>query len=123
MNRVQTRAQRAMRERRTNRILLAALALLLIAGLYSQFGMFSRISAQTRQSEALRNEIAELEYLAENYRLGIDQFHDHDRILTRATELGMVRPSDSQLRVIRLPVAVGGTGAQSASSETQDNRQ
>ena len=116
MNRVQTRAQQARHDRRLNRLLMAAFALLLLAGLFSQITMLSRISAQAKQSQALETSIKELNYMTENYELGISQFHSHERVATRAAELGMIKPDESQIRVINLPVARGNTSTQSASN-------
>lgn len=107
----QVRSKRE-RERRTSLVLMAVAAVVLFAGLFAQISIRTRISGQAKQISAVRQEIQALSANAENLSLCINQYHNLDDISARAQSLGMALPTDDQLRVVRLPLAVEDTSAQ-----------
>ena len=90
------------RKRLLGRILFAAAAAVLVAGLFLQITMLARISDQTKQAAALEREIVELSANAENLQLTISQHHNLETIAARAQQLGMERPDETQIRVVRV---------------------
>lgn len=47
-------------------------------------------------------EVAKLNGRSENLHLAIDQYRDENRVLYRAGQIGMVEPSESQVRYLNL---------------------
>ena len=114
MNR--TRASRRMREKRLNRALMLVFALVLFIGVFTQIALMARLSGQSKQIAATGEEINALQSSTENLDRAINQYHDKDRIARRAEQLGMVYPTDTQLRVVNLPTLIDNTSTQSADS-------
>ena len=114
MNR--TRESRRARDRRTSRILMAVFALVLFIGVFSQIAMMARLSAQNKRFVETEKEIKALSASADNLNLGLNQYHNLDRIAARAQQLGMEQPDETQLRVVNLPALIEGTSTQSADS-------
>ena len=112
MNRAQS-ARRA-RERKLNRILMAAFALVLFTGVVLQIAMMARISAQNKQVVAAQYDTHMLSVQADNMNLALNQYHNLERIAVRAQQLGMEQPDETQLRVVNLPTLVDSTSTQSA---------
>lgn len=107
---------RRARDRRLNRLLMAAFALVLLAGVVLQIAMMARLSGQGKQTAQLNREIKALAASADNLNLSISQYHDLDRITARALQLGMEQPDETQLRVVNLPALIDSTSTQSADS-------
>lgn len=95
-----TRPRNIRRESAWNRLLLILAATVLLAGLFVQITMLSRISSQNKQASALEKEIVELSANAENLELSINQYHNLEVIAARARQLGMEQPNETQIRVV-----------------------
>ena len=108
------RISRRERERRLNRVLMIAFALVLLIGVLSQIAMMARLSRQSKQIVAVEEETHALSVTIGNLKLSLNQYHNLDRINARAQQLGMQRPGESQLRVVNLPTLADGTSTQSA---------
>ena len=114
MNR--TRVARRTREKRLNRLLMAAFALVLFVGVFSQIAMMARLSGQNKRVVETQKEIKALSASADNLNLGLNQYHNLERIAARARQLGMEQPDETQLRVVNLPGLIDSTSTQSADS-------
>ena len=114
MNR--TRESRRARDRRTSRILMAVFALVLFIGVFSQIAMMAKLSGQNKRVVETQKEIKALSASADNLNLGLNQYHNLDRIAARAQQLGMEQPDETQLRVVNLPTVIDSTSTQSADS-------
>ena len=108
------RNARRLRERKLNRWLMTAFAVVLFLGVCLQITMMARLSGQNKQAVALQKEIQELNAMTENLSLGLNQYHNLERIAVRARQLGMEQPEGNQLRVLNLPMLSDGTSTQSA---------
>lgn len=113
MNMQYTQSNRARREAARSRILLIVAAIILIAGLFLQITMLARISSQNKAASAMEKEIVELSASADNLELSINQHHNLKQIAVRAVEMGMSRPSETQIRV----VSVARSEAQNTSTQ------
>lgn len=107
---------RRAREKKMNRILMIAFALVLFIGVFSQIAMMARLSGQNKKAVELEKEIRALSASADNLNLSLSQYHNLDRIAFRAKQLGMEQPDETQLRVVNLPALVDSTSTQSADS-------
>lgn len=107
---------RRARDRRTSRILMAVFALVLFIGVFSQIAMMAKLSGQNKRVVETRKEIKALSASADNLHLGLNQYHNLDRIAARAQQLGMEQPDETQLRVVNLPTLIDSTSTQSADS-------
>ena len=114
MNR--TRVARHTREKRLNRLLTVAFALVLFIGVFSQIAMMAKLSGQNKRVVETRKEIKALSASADNLNLGLNQYHNLERIAARARQLGMEQPDETQLRVVNLPGLIDSTSTQSADS-------
>ena len=114
MNRA--KVSRRTRERRLNRLLMVAFALVLFIGVFTQIAMMARLSGQNKQAVETEKEIRALSASADNLTLSLNQYHNLERIAARAEQLGMEQPDDTQLRVVNLPTLIDGTSTQSADS-------
>ena len=112
MNRMQTSSR--MRERKLNRRLMIAFAVVVLLGVVAQITMMVQLSNQSKQTHAVRRETVELESRINNLTLSLEQFHNQERIAARARVLGMQLPDETQLRVVNLPGLSYSTTAQSA---------
>ena len=108
-------AQRA-RDMKMNRLLMAAFALVLFIGVCAQIAMMARLSGQNKLVVQTRKEIKALSASADNLNLGLNQYHNLERIAARAQQLGMEQPDETQLRVVNLPTVIDSTSTQSADS-------
>ena len=114
MNRMRT--SRRLRERKMNRALMIAFALVLFIGVFAQIAMMAKLSGQNKQVVETRKEIKALSASADNLNLGLSQYHNLERIAARAQQLGMEQPDETQLRVVNLPTVIDSTSTQSADS-------
>lgn len=110
------RVARRTREKRLNRLLMVAFALVLFIGVFSQIAMMAKLSGQNKKVVETRKEIKALSASADNLNLGLNQYHNLDRIAARAQQLGMEQPDGTQLRVVNLPALIDSTSTQSADS-------
>lgn len=110
------RVSRRTRERQTSRILMIAFALVLFIGVFAQIAMMAKLSGQNKQVVETRKEIKALSASADNLNLGLNQYHNLERIAARAQQLGMEQPDETQLRVVNLPTIIDSTSTQSADS-------
>ncbi len=110
------RVSRRTRERQTSRILMIAFALVLFIGVFAQIAMMAKLSSQNKQVVETRKEIKALSASADNLNLGLNQYHNLERIAARAQQLGMEQPDETQLRVVNLPTIIDSTSTQSADS-------
>ena len=110
------RESRRARERRTSRILMAVFALVLFIGVFAQIAMMAKLAGQNKQVVATQKEIKALSASADNLNLGLNQYHNLERIAARAQQLGMEQPDETQLRVVNLPTVIDSTSTQSADS-------
>ena len=110
------RVSRRTRERQTSRILMIAFALVLFIGVFAQIAMMAKLSSQNKQVVETRKEIKALSASADNLNLGLNQYHNLERIAARAQQLGMEQPDETQLRVVNLPTIIDSTATQSADS-------
>ncbi|MBQ8507015.1 MAG: septum formation initiator family protein [Clostridia bacterium] len=85
---------------RRSRILRIIAAAVLFLGLFVQITMLSRISEKSKQASALEKEIVMLSAEADNLELGINQYHNLEKIAARAQTMGMVQPDETQIRVV-----------------------
>ena len=108
------RVARRTREKRLNRLLMVAFALVLFIGVFSQIAMMAKLSGQNKKVVETRKEIKALSASADNLNLGLNQYHNLDRIATRAQQLGMEQPDGTLLRVVNLPALIDSTSTQSA---------
>ena len=108
------RESRRARERRTSRILMAVFALVLFIGVFAQIAMMAKLASQNKQVVAAQKEIKALSASADNLNLGLNQYHNLERIAARAQQLGMEQPDETQLRVVNLPTVIDSTSTQSA---------
>ena len=115
------RVARRTREKRLNRLLMVAFALVLFIGVFSQITMMAKLSGQNKRVVETRKEIKALSASADNLNLGMSQYHNLDRIAVRAQQLGMRQPDETQLRVVNLPALSDSTSTRSAvKSGTED---
>ena len=112
MNRA--KVSRRTRERRLNRLLMVAFALVLFIGVFTQIAMMARLSGQNKQAVETEKEIRALSASADNLNLSLNQYHNLERIAARAEQLGMHQPGETQLRVVNLPTLIDSTSTQSA---------
>ena len=112
MNRTQISGRQ--RERKLNRALMVAFALVVLLGVVMQITMMVRLSNQGKRTYAARSEARELTTRIQNLNRSLDQFHNRDRISARAQALGMQLPDDTQLRRVNLTGLSYSTTAQSA---------
>ena len=110
------RESRRARERRTSRILMAVFALVLFIGVFAQIAMMAKLASQNKQVVAAQKEIKALSASADNLNLGLNQYHNLERIAARAQQLGMEQPDETQLRVVNIPTYIDSTSTQSADS-------
>ena len=110
------RVARGTREKKLNRLLMVAFALVLFIGVFSQIAMMAKLSGQNKRIVETRKEIKALSASADNLNLGLNQYHNLDRIAARARQLGMEQPDGTQLRVVNLPGLIDSTSTQSADS-------
>ncbi len=110
------RVSRRTRERQTSRILMIAFALVLFIGVFAQIAMMAKLSGQNKQVVETRKEIKALSASADNLNLGLNQYHNLERIAARAQQMGMEQPDETQLRVVNLPTIIDSTSTQSADS-------
>ena len=108
------RVSRRTRERRVNRLLIAAFALVLFIGVCGQIAMMARLSGQNKRLVETRREMQALSASADNLNLSLSQYHNLERIAARAEQLGMEQPAETQLRVVNLPTLIDSTSTQSA---------
>ena len=108
-------------ERKLNRALMAAFAVVLLAGILGQIIMMTRLTHQGRRLAELRQETYALSVQADNLNLSMSQYHNLQRIEARARQLGMEQPDESQLRVLNLPAVSGDLSAQSADSSAAED--
>lgn len=85
-----------------SRALKIIAAILLFAGLFVQITMLSAISEKGKEASRLEREIVMLSADVENLELGINQYHNLDKIASRARNLGMVQPDETQIRVVHV---------------------
>lgn len=111
MNR--TRTSGRMREKKLNRWLMIAFAVVLFAGVVAQIAMMAQLSIQSKQAYEAEREAVDLTNRIDNLKLSLSQFHNRDRITARARQLGMQLPDETQLRVLNLTGLSYGTTAQS----------
>jgi len=104
--------QRSRREAAISRILMLAVAVVLVAGLFAQITMLARISSQSKQVSRLEKEITELSANAENLELSINQYHNLENIAARAQQLGMEQPDETQIRVVTVACGEEDTSIQ-----------
>jgi len=90
------------KQARRSRTLKIIAAILLFAGLFAQITMLSAISEKSKEASQLEREIVMLNADAENLELGINQYHNLDKIASRARSLGMVQPDETQIRVVHV---------------------
>lgn len=107
------RNPRKARGYRQSRRLMIAFALVLLIGVVGQIALMARLSHQNKRLLAVQAEAAELSNRIDNLNLSLSQFHDHNRIRSKAQQLGMRLPDETQLRVVNLPGLVRDTSAQS----------
>ena len=112
MNRMRT--SRRLRERKMNRALMIAFALVLVLGVCSQIAMMAQLSGQNKRVVETQKEIRALSASADNLNLSLNQYHNLERIALRARQLGMEQPDETQLRVVNLPTLIDSTSTQSA---------
>ena len=112
MNRMRT--SRRLRERKMNRALMIAFALVLVLGVCSQIAMMARLSGQNKRVVETQKEIRALSASADNLNLSLNQYHNLERIALRARQLGMEQPDETQIRVVNLPALIDSTSTQSA---------
>ena len=110
------RVTRRAREQKLSRMLMIAFALVLFIGVFSQIAMMAKLSGQNKRVVETRKEIKALSASADNLHLGLNQYHNLDRIAARAQQLGMEQPDETQLRVVNLPTLIDSTSTQSADS-------
>ena len=108
------RVSRRTRERQTSRVLMIAFALVLFIGVFAQIAMMAKLAGQNKQVVAAQKEIKALSASADNLNLGLNQYHNLERIAARAQQLGMEQPDETQLRVVNLPTVIDSTSTQSA---------
>lgn len=108
------RVSRRTREKKLNRVLMIAFALVLFIGACAQIAMMARLSGQSKKVAETQKEIRALSASADNLNLSLNQYHNLERIAARAQQLGMEQPDETQLRVLNLPAVIGDTSTQSA---------
>lgn len=113
MNMQYTQSRRSRREAVRGRMFLIAAVIILFAGLFLQITMLARISHQNKAASAMEQEIVALSASADNLELSINQHHDLKQIATRAVQMGMSRPNETQIRV----VSVAHSNAQDTSTQ------
>lgn len=86
----------------------------LVGGLVMQICMLAAISAKTRETAAVKDEITQLSADRDNYNVRLASFRQRSNIEERALELGMQWPTDDQLRVISLPEEYKDTSTHTA---------
>jgi len=114
MNMQYTQSQRIRRDAAHSRVLLVIAAMILVAGLFLQITMLAKISSQNKAAAAMEKEIIELSASADNLELSINQHHNLQQIAVRAQQLGMSRPTESQIRVVSVARSAGNTFTQTA---------
>ena len=108
------RMSRRARDRRMNRLLIAAFALVLFIGVCGQIAMMARLSGQNKRLVETEQEMRALSASADNLNLSLNQYHNLERIAAWAEQLGMQQPGETQLRVVNLPTLIDSTSTQSA---------
>ena len=88
------------RSSRLMRCLPLLLALLLFAGFFARISMLAQLSRRSKQLSALDGEIRRMEKEISQQELMLHELHDLHRIAERAAALGMVNPTEDQLRVL-----------------------
>ena len=99
------RRKRRLRERKLKCVTIALLCL----GLAFQTVLIVRLANRNRKSAQLTAQIEQLNSDAVNYRLTIDSNEKRSALRSRAVEvLGMVEPTQDQIRVVNVPLAGEG---------------
>lgn len=86
----------------------------LVGGLAMQICMLAAISARTRETADVKNEIKQLSADRDNYNVRLASFCQRSNIEERALELGMQWPTDDQIRVISMPEEYRDTSTHTA---------
>ena len=114
MNGMHRRQTQRARDRKRCRVLIVVFLTVFFTGLIAQITMIARIAGQQKAGHQLAQEIRELNASAENLNLSLNQLASLTRIEARARQLGMDKPSESQIRVVTLPGIMESTSTQSA---------
>ena len=114
MNRNHSRRARRRQARRRSRAMMLVFFAVLVAGLFVQVSMMSRLSRQAKASQQVEKEIQELGATADNLNLSLNQYKSPERVALLAERLGMEQPTVDQIRVVNLPAIAQDTSAQSA---------
>ena len=105
--------RRAAREAR-NRKLRLALAVCVMAMLFVQITFAAQLHAKAKEIALVEAQIHELEGQKESLQVYLSMYQSIDRIRTRAEQLGMRLPDETQIRVVSGPGAAADTFAQTA---------
>lgn len=81
---------------------IAAVAVVLFAGMFLQIAMLSRVSAVSKGAAAVDREIAALNKEAGELELRINEYHNLEQIAARARQLGMEQSDETQIRAVRV---------------------
>ena len=114
MNRNHSRRARIRQAQRRSRAMMLVFVAVLVAGLFVQVSMMSRLSRQAKASQQVEKEIQELGATADNLNLSLNQYRSPERVALLAERLGMEQPTVDQIRVVNLPAIAQDTSAQSA---------
>ncbi len=87
---------------------------ILIGGLVMQICMLAAIHSKTKETARIGSELVYLRADRDNCYRKLDTFKTRDNIEARAMELGMQKPTDSQLRVISIPSEYQNTSTHTA---------
>ncbi|MDY5221473.1 MAG: cell division protein FtsL [Eubacteriales bacterium] len=79
---------------------IAAVAVVLFAGLFMQITMLSRISSVSKQTAAVQAQTSALAREEANLELRVNEFHNLEQIAARAQQLGMESPDETQIRAV-----------------------
>ena len=103
-----------MRKNDLGRFLKYLACSVLVAGLVLQICMLAAISAKTKQTAAVRDDIVVLSADRDNYNVKLAGCMQRDNIEERAIAMGMQWPTDDQLRVITIPEEYQDTSTHTA---------
>lgn len=115
MDRMKQRKEQARHEQRQTKILLTVAAVLLFCGLFAQIAVRAQVSAQAKEIAAVQAQLRTMQSEADNLNLCINQHHNLEDIGMRAQALGLVQPTEDQLRVVNLP-QIGDTSTQTVAN-------
>ena len=115
MQKAAANRRRAAQEARSRRFRLA-LAICVIAFLFAQITFAAQLHGKAKQIARVDAQIHELEGQRENLQVYLSMYQSIDRIRTRAEQLGMRLPDETQIRVVSVP----GT-AEDALAQTAEN--